>query len=141
MFDIKIFGEKNTPSSARNEKTPGSLKIHDKSAVYPRDELSHDQKKKEQHQQYRKNENDEAGDHFESLRTTVTLLNQEFLKKKTPYRFYLYKEFDNIYINLVRLGSDGSVAGVIRKNITHNEFSLLVRRIEEGEGLLFEMTG
>lgn len=93
-----------------------------------------------QHERQEK-ENDEAGEHFEALRETARLVNDELEAKRSPYRFYIYRENDDIFINLVRLDRYGRIAEVKKKNITHREFTDLIARIEQGEGLLFDGTG
>ena len=86
-------------------------------------------------------ENDEAAEHFESLKETAGLVNRELEAKKSPYRFYIYREFDDVFINLVRLDGEGKVAEVKKKNITHQEFAGLIRQIQQGEGLFFDSIG
>ena len=68
-------------------------------------------------------------------------MNRELEEKKSPYRFYIYREFDDIFINLVRLDSNGKIAEVKRKNITHQEFADLIKQIQQGEGLFFDSIG
>ena len=100
-----------------------------------------DLKRREQGHEQREKQNDEAGDHFESLKETADLVNGDLEKKNSPYRFYIYREHDDIYINLVRLDGDGNIVEVKRKNITHQEFTDLLRQIQVGEGLFFDSTG
>lgn len=84
---------------------------------------------------------DEAGRHFESLKDAADQANDDLEKKKSPYRFYIYQEAGEIFINLVRLDGDGNVAEVKKKNITHQEFAAFIKRIQEGEGLFFDSIG
>ncbi len=100
-----------------------------------------DKQKREHPHEQREKENDEAGEHFESLRETAGLVNGELEAKKSPYRFYIYREYEDIFINLVRLDQNGRIAEVKKKNITHREFNDLITRIHQGEGLLFDSIG
>jgi len=100
-----------------------------------------DTKKRESGREHKEKRNDEAGDHFESLKETADLVNRDLDHKNSPYRFYLYREHEEIYINLVRLDGEGSVVEVKKKNITHQEFTDLIRQIQDGEGLFFDSTG
>ncbi len=84
---------------------------------------------------------DEAGKHFESLRRSADLINEDLEKKNSWYRFYIYRESDDIFINLVRLDGNGEIVEVIRKNITHQEFSGLIKRLENGEGFIIDSSG
>ncbi len=84
---------------------------------------------------------DEAGKHFESLKDAVNQANGDLEKKKSPYRFYIYREFDETFINLVCLDGNGSIIEVKKKNITHQEFTELIKHIQKGEGLFFDSIG
>lgn len=84
---------------------------------------------------------DEAGAHLENLRSTAASVNRALADRGSPYRFYVFSEGDEAYINLVVLNPDGSVSHVQRKSITHTEFSDLVRQLERGEGLFLELVG
>ncbi len=84
---------------------------------------------------------DEAGKHFGSLKIAADQANNELEKRNSPYRFYIYQEEKDTFINLVRLDGNGNVAEVKRKNITHQEFADLIKHIQEGEGLFFDSIG
>jgi uncharacterized FlaG/YvyC family protein len=117
-------------------------KINKSDIISSRDPIIEpDLKKREQGHEQKEKQNDEAGDHFESLKETADLVNRELEQKNSSYRFYLYRENDDIYINLVRLDGDGNIVEVKRKNITHQEFTELLRQIQVGEGLFFDSTG
>lgn len=117
-------------------------RINKSDMVSSRDPVVDSEKhKREPSQERREKENDEAGEHFESLKETAGLVNAELESKKSPYRFYIYREYDDIFINLVRLDDNGKIAGVRKKNITHREFNDLIKQIQQGEGLLFDSIG
>jgi hypothetical protein len=88
-----------------------------------------------------KGKGDEAGGHFESLKKSADLINEELEMKGSRYRFYIYKESEDIFINLVRLGVNGEVVEVNKKNITHQEFAELIKRLENGEGFIIDSSG
>jgi len=84
---------------------------------------------------------DEAGAHLESLRNMAAQVNEDLASRNSPHRFYVFEEGGEVFINLVLLDAAGSVVRIIRKDITHAEFSDLVRQLERGEGLFLELVG
>jgi len=85
-----------------------------------------------------KGKGDEAGGHFESLKRSADLINEELERKGSRYRFYIYRESEDIFINLVRLGGNDEIVEVNKKNITHQEFTELMKRLENGEGFIID---
>jgi hypothetical protein len=125
------------------EKTVSSSmdRINKSELVSTRDAIVDPEKHRREPSHERREKDDEAAGHFESLKETADLVNRELEEKKSPYRFYIYREFDDVFINLVRLDSDGKISEVKRKNITHHEFAGLLQQIQQGEGLFFDSTG
>ncbi len=117
-------------------------KINKSDFIGSRDPLIEpDAKRRESGHGKKEEPGDEAGKHFDSLKDAADQANSELEKKKSSYRFYIYQEENDIFINLVRLDGDGNVAEVKKKNITHQEFAELIKHIQEGEGLFFDSTG
>lgn len=120
----------------------GAEKINRTDAAVSRDSIvDPNRHKRGNSKRRREKENDEAGFHFETIRCAAEAINRDLERKKSPYRFYMYQENDQVFINLVRLDAAGDVAEVKQKNITHQEFNDLIRQIEETGGLLFDVKG
>ncbi|HNW30358.1 MAG TPA: flagellar protein FlaG [Spirochaetota bacterium] len=133
-FDVTAVSEKTMASNLE--------KINKSDYIASRDPLVEpDAKKRESGQGKKEETGDEAGKHFESLKDAADQANRELEKKRSPYRFYIYREFDETFINLVRLDGEGNVVEVKKKNITHQEFADLIKHIQEGEGLFFDSIG
>lgn len=139
---MELFPYFETVGVPEKTVSSGMDRVNKSDQVSSRDAIVNPEKqrKEPQHERQEK-ENDEAGEHFEALRETARLVNGELEAKRSPYRFYIYRENDDIFINLVRLDRYGRIAEVKKKNITHREFTDLIARIEQGEGLLFDGTG
>jgi len=60
---------------------------------------------------------------------------------KSPYRFCVYQEDDDVFIDVVILGEDGKIKKIEKKNITDDEFSTWLNHIENGYGLLLDSKG
>jgi len=84
---------------------------------------------------------DKAKEHFLELKRTADLVNSDLIAKGLPFRFRIYEDLGEIFIDLVRLNSDNQIVEVKKKNITHEEFREIIRHIELKEGLFFESMG
>jgi hypothetical protein len=84
---------------------------------------------------------DEAVKHADELRDAAETANGKLASRNSPYRFYVYNEGGEIYLDLVILCEDGSIQKTGRRNITHEEFSDWLIHLERGEGLLFDTNG
>ncbi|MFH0920013.1 MAG: hypothetical protein V1913_06585 [Fibrobacterota bacterium] len=83
---------------------------------------------------------DEAKDHFIQLTKAAADSNAILVSKKSPYRFCVYREDQEVFIDIVILDSGGKIAAIKKKNITHDEFVKWLRHIEEREGLFLDET-
>src|SRR3989339_1246265 len=76
---------------------------------------------------------DETKDHFLQLAKAAADSNALLIKKNSPYRFCVYRENQEIFIDIVLLDNNGKIASIKKKNITHEEFAKWLRHIEERE--------
>ncbi len=93
-------------------------------------------KEQEEHKQHR----DEAGDHFQQLSKAADLANETLEKDKSPYRFRIYQEEEEVFIDIVIVDDDGTIKEAKKTNITHEEFTTWLNHIEQGNGLFFDIT-
>ncbi len=82
----------------------------------------------------------EASDHFDEIAHAAERVHAVLKKKKSPYRFCVYRDGSEIYIDIVMLDPRGSIQKTLKKNITHREFASLVKNIETLDGLLIDFT-
>jgi hypothetical protein len=94
-------------------------------------------KKKEQEEHKHR---DEAGNHFQQLSKAAELANDVLKKDKSPYRFSVYQEEEEVFIDIVIVDDDGTIKEAKKTNITHEEFSTWLNHIEQGNGLFFDIT-
>jgi hypothetical protein len=106
-----------------------------------RDAVVDPDKRKREYEGGGEEKKDEAGDHFESLKRAVDLINTDLERKNSRYRFYIYREHDEVFIHLVRLDGQGEMVEIKKKNITHQEFTDILNHLENGEGLLVDKAG
>ena len=83
---------------------------------------------------------DEAGNHFQQLSKAAELAHDVLEKSNSPYRFCVYQEGEEIFIDIVIVDDDGKIKETKKKNITHDEFSTWLNHIEQGNGLFFDIT-
>lgn len=84
--------------------------------------------------------NDEAGSHFQQLYSATELANDVLEKDKSPYRFRVYQEGEEVFIDIVIIDDDGNIKETKKTNITHEEFTTWLNHIEQGNGLFFDIT-
>ncbi len=84
---------------------------------------------------------DEAINHFIELERVADLVNEDLEKNRHPFRFRIYKNENQVFIDLVRLDKENKIVEIRKKNITHEEFKDLIKHIELTEGLFFEGIG
>ncbi len=83
---------------------------------------------------------DEAGDHFQQLSNAAKLANDALERDKSPYRFRVYQEGEEVFIDIVIVDDDLTIKETKKTNITHEEFTTWLNHIEQGNGLFFDIT-
>ncbi len=81
---------------------------------------------------------DEVKKHFSELAEAAEKLHEILVEKRSPYRFCVYMEGDEVLIDMVVLGEDGKIKDLQKKNITHAEFMTWMEHVEKAEGLLID---
>ncbi len=122
-------------SDPKRSKVEKTNKIHvNKEAVKEQGE------KKQEHHNHESKEN-EVAKHYEQMEKSVHKANDKLAKNKSPYRFSVYREGGEIYIDFAILDDNGNLKETINKRITHNDFLLWLEHIENGEGLFSDLKG
>ncbi len=89
-------------------------------------------KKKEQKQK------DEAGKHFRELAGKVEQAHRILSEKNSPYRFCIYQENGDVFIDVAFVDADSKIKEVFKRNITHDEFQSWMEWIEAESGMIFD---
>lgn len=87
-----------------------------------------------------KKEKQEVKDFFDEIVESVERVHTILLQKKSPYRFCVYRDGDEIFIDIVILDEKNSIQNTIKKNITHAEFHEMIKSIESLDGFLLDYT-
>lgn len=82
---------------------------------------------------------EEVGSHYQDLVKAAEDAHTVLAEKNSPYRFYIYKLGEEVFIDVVIVGDDGEIKETKKRNITHNEFMTWLNRIEEGDGLFCDI--
>lgn len=99
---------------------------------------------KQERQKYKKNKKkrryreNKVKDHFEDLTQSAERIHKILKEKKSPYRFCIYRDDEDIFIDLVILDANGKIQKTIKKDITHQEFSKIILHIETLDGVLVD---
>lgn len=81
-----------------------------------------------------------AKDNFERLAQAAEDAHEILVKENSPYRFCVYWEGEDVFIDVVILNKEGKIKDITKKKITHDEFTTWLAHIERGRGLLIDET-
>jgi len=84
---------------------------------------------------------EEAKDNFEALAGAAAESNAILIAKNSPYRFCVYRQEGQVFVDIVILGPDGKIQKLVKKNITHDQFGKWIKDIRETEGLFLDEKG
>jgi hypothetical protein len=113
--------------------------VKTESAVSRNDSINPDERRRREERENK--QRDEARDHFEELSRIAEMANIDLEKGGSPFRFNVYREGEEVFVDLVILDQDGGIKEIRERNITHQEFSDWISRIERGEGFLIDRMG
>ncbi len=82
----------------------------------------------------------EPRQYLHTLAKAVEATNGYCAKKGLPYRFRVYMENNEVFIDQVVLDANGKPLEEKRKNISHEDFARLIEDISNKEGLFFDGT-
>jgi hypothetical protein len=82
----------------------------------------------------------DAREYFHTLEKAAEGSNEYCAKKGLPYRFRVYLEDNDVFIDLVVLDTAGKIIEEKRKNISHEDFTRLIEDVTSIEGLFFDGT-
>ena len=117
------------------EKEAGDVKeVYGLDAVHPKEEANNQNQKK----QKQRKKKEEAKDHFDELIRAAATAHVTLVANNSPYRFCVYREGEDIFIDIVYLNKKGDVEKTVKKNITHEEFQKILQDIDAKEGLFFD---
>jgi hypothetical protein len=114
---------------------PHISEIVSSDAIHAKEEVSQEEGRRRSGFNQKK---DEAKDHFGQLARDAETANKVLVRKKSPYRFFVYREKDEVFIDVVVLDRNGRAQYVRKKNITHEEFQKMLQDIEDKEGLVID---
>jgi hypothetical protein len=76
--------------------------------------------------------------HFEHLAKAAEESHTILVKEKSPYRFCVYREGEDVFIDVVILNKEGKIKEIKKKKITYDEFTTWLAHIHGGRGLLVD---
>ena len=82
----------------------------------------------------------EVVEYFHTLSKAVAASNEILIKKGLPYRFYVYEDNGEVFIDMVVVDSAGRIIEKKKKNISHQDFQRLIEDVSSLEGLFFDLT-
>jgi hypothetical protein len=100
----------------------------------------HDKSKRDMGRKKEKKSEDEVKDHFIELTEAAERIHKLLVEKNSLFRFCVYREQSDIFIDLVILNEKGKIEKTVKKNITHQEFSNIIKHIETLDGFIVDYT-
>jgi hypothetical protein len=97
-----------------------------------------DQQKKGKQQQ--QNPFKESKDYVHTITKAAEASNEKLVRLNLPYRFSVYAEGEEVFIEIVVLDENGKTITEKKKNISHDEFARLIDDVSKIEGLFFDRT-
>jgi hypothetical protein len=87
---------------------------------------------------HRRPQKEEVLDHFAKIEKVAEYSNMVLEREKSPYRFKVYRENSEVFIDLIVRDRWGNIHETKKKRLTHEEFYKEIMDIEEREGLLID---
>ena len=81
-----------------------------------------------------------AQDYFQELISLAEHAHKVLEEKKSPFRFQIYRENDEICIDIVILDESGSSNKAIKKKIPHQDFTNIIKNLETLDGIIIDYT-
>lgn len=88
--------------------------------------------------QSQKRKQKKVKDFFNPLRKAVEASNNRLISRKLPYRFRVFKEEEEVFIELSILDENGNVVKKQVKNITESDFNRIIDDVASIEGLFLD---
>jgi hypothetical protein len=82
----------------------------------------------------------ESKDYIHTIAKAVEASNEKLVRLNLPYRFCVYSEGEEVFIDIVILDKTGKIVSEKKKNISHQEFSRLIEDVSQIEGLYIDST-
>ena len=83
---------------------------------------------------------EDAKKHFKQLAEATEQAHEILERENAPYRFCVYEKDGEVFIDMVILGPDGKTQKILKKNISHEEYTTYLSHIEHGDGLIIDKT-
>ena len=93
---------------------------------------------KQKHEQQRPPLKKEVREYVPTISKAVESSNDILVKKGLPYRFKVYLENNEVFIDMVVLDQQGKTVETKRRNVSHQDFDRLIEDISNIEGLFFD---
>jgi len=75
---------------------------------------------------------------FWIIKKRAEVTNERFIRTSSPYRVRVYTKGRKAFLNLSIYGDQNRVVSSLTRDITDDDFSILMDNISTGSGLLFD---
>jgi uncharacterized FlaG/YvyC family protein len=95
-----------------------------------------EQQKKEKQQQ--QNTPKQPKDFVRTIAKAAEASNATLMRLNLPYRFRVFAEGEEVFVEIVVLDENGNIITEKKKNISHEEFARLIEDVSQIQGLFFD---
>jgi uncharacterized FlaG/YvyC family protein len=82
----------------------------------------------------------EPKDYVHTIARAAEASNEKLKRLNLPYRFSVFSEGEEVFIEIAVLDENGAVVSEKKKNISHDEFARLIDDVSQIEGLFIDRT-
>jgi hypothetical protein len=83
-------------------------------------------------------EQKDSKEFFHTISKAAEASNEKLARLKLPYRFRVYTQGDDLFIDVVVLDQNGNIVAEKKKNLSHQDFDRLIEDVSQIEGLFVD---
>lgn len=106
-------------------------------AIHPKEDLLKEEPRKKKEKQ---TPHEETRSHVTELLKAAERAHEYFSAHHIPYRFCIYEEGTDLFIDIVRLNVSGKPEKTVKKNITREDFFKWMEILETHDGMILDET-
>lgn len=131
-YDEPFFSEIKTEKADYKVERSNSPEV-----IHPKEDLLKDESRKKRE---KPTPHEETRAHVEELLKAAEKAHEYFSAHHIPYRFRIYEEKGDVFIDIVRLNASGKAEKTVKKNITREDFLKWMEILESHDGMILDET-
>ncbi|MCX8042564.1 MAG: flagellar protein FlaG [Desulfobacterota bacterium] len=97
-------------------------------------------RQRQEHEKKRQRKGAETAEGYvQEILTSIERAHALLAEKKSPFRFNVRREQEKVIIDIIMIDQGGGTATIIRKNITQQEFTDIIKNLETLDGMIIDL--